>query len=83
MANIKPLSIWQNGQIETAEQIELHISFDNLQTMATIWYCLQTIDGKRIVEGILNIDGENYQNWDGSNSSALKIVSEILNISYI
>jgi len=83
MENIQPLNIWQNGQTIQAEKIEIQSNFDDLKTVAVFYYCLYDKNSVKITDGNLTIDGENYQNWDGSNAGALKIVSEILNISYI
>jgi len=83
MAQIKPLNIWHDGQTKQAEQIDIHSNFDDLKTTATFYYCLKDATGNKIVDGNVTIDGEKYENWDGSNAGALNAVSEILNISYL
>lgn len=83
MENIKPLPIWQNGITTNAEKIQIFINYDNLQTNAILGYKLFDEIDTQILDGVVIIAGEDYQNWDGSNSQALEIVAKKLNIVFI
>jgi hypothetical protein len=83
MKQIKPLNIWKNGKIEKAIYIFLQINFDNLIDLATFYYSLKDENQNQILDGNINIDGEDYIKWNGSNDNVYNIVSEKLNIKLV
>jgi hypothetical protein len=83
MENIKPFSLWLNGQTLQAEKIDIFSNYDNLKTNASFGYSLYDKDEIKISEGVVIMKGENYTNWDGSNKLAFEFVAKELNIELI
>lgn len=90
MAQIQPVSIWKDGQVKTASEFTLRIIADDLATSCTFYYELKEADsvdgeGNPIYGAVLSVgnesmSGQDYQNWDGSNTAAYSFVAGKLNI---
>ena len=75
---IQAISSWQNGEEKQATVFVLSSSYDNLSTSATFQYQLnEAISGptppspifpsfNTLVNGFLNITGQDYLDWDAS-----------------
>lgn len=71
MKAITPVSIWAGGQTKTANNLELAIVHDNLESSATFYWQLLavTTDGdgntssESLAQGNLTIAGTDYDNW--------------------
>ena len=75
---IEPISSWQNGEEKQATVFVLSSSYDNLSTSATFQYQLNEVPSSPIppspifpsfntlVNGYLNISGQDYLDWDMS-----------------
>ena len=75
---IQPISSWQNGEEKQATVFVLSSSYDNLSTSATFQYQLNEVPSSPIppspifpsfntlVNGYLNISGQDYLDWDMS-----------------
>lgn len=66
MREIHPISIWYNGQIKEANNLELSIISDNLLNAGIFYYRLLNVDNENIIQladGNINIDGADYSNW--------------------
>jgi hypothetical protein len=71
MKAITPVSIWTGGQTKTANNLELAIVHDNLESSATFYWQLLSVttdaDGntnsEQLAQGNLTIDGPDYENW--------------------
>ena len=76
MKAIQPVTIWVNGQQQTATQFSLRIIADDLATSATFYYELlsQTTDAEGVVtntplaNGNSSLSGAEYDAWDESSS---------------
>jgi hypothetical protein len=71
---IQPVTIWANGQEQQADGFILTTSFDNLSTAAMFSYSLvktttNSNEGVNLQNGTLNINGQDYQDWDASPSA--------------
>lgn len=71
---IQPVTIWSNGQEQSADGFILTISFDNLTNAAMFSYSLVKTSGNdnegvNLQNGTLNISGKDYQDWDSSVSA--------------
>ena len=92
MKKIEPVSIWKNGQQLEANLLEA-TSQDNLIDSCTFYYqLLAGGDGteampltyhETLVQGSLNLTGDNYLAWDGSNDFAFTYIAEKLNLTLI
>ncbi len=83
MKNIQPLDIWSDGMTKTAVCLKLYISYDDLETRASLQYALCDIDGVTIYEGQVQITGDVYLNWGAnsdSNAEAYTITATQLNL---
>ena len=75
---IQAISSWQNGEEKQATVFVLSSSYDNLSTSATFQYQLNEVPSSPIppspifpsfntlVNGYLNISGQDYLDWDMS-----------------
>ena len=85
MKKIEPVQTWVNGQVKTAEFFELRIIADDLQSSCTFYYDLKAKDdegkpSEQVSNGNVSLAGEEYQEWDGSNSWAYTWAAESLNL---
>lgn len=61
---IKPVSIWYNGQQETATNFSLVSVYDDFVSTATLYYQLLSSDNLQLTQGNQTIDGTEYQSWN-------------------
>lgn len=74
MKAITPVSIWSGGQSKNANNIELAIVHDNLESSATFYWQLLSVttdvDGntssEQLSQGNLTISGTEYDDWGAS-----------------
>lgn len=83
---IAPHKAFANGELMTAEKLNVTSVSDNLVDEVTFKYQLQTIDGKFAGESTYKLSGERYKEWDASARGAFEIVAkgigvEIVNVS--
>lgn len=64
--NIQPLTIWVNGQNETATQLIVNSIYDNLQTYAKFYWQILDANDNVLQFGNTTMDGTTYQNWGSS-----------------
>ena len=93
MRQIEPLSIWKNGQSQSANIINAYIINDNLETSCTFYYQLceggqgteemPLVQGSTLADGNVSMTGENYLAWDGSNDYAFTYIAEQLNLTLL
>lgn len=76
MVNIQPLTLWINGQQQTANVFQLSIDRDNLQDWARLYWQIgikQTTEAAPsvvfLINGNLTILGEDYAAWDADPSA--------------
>ena len=89
MVQIQNLTLWVNGNQETADSLLVVLTNDNLSTFANFTYIIGKSTGnpitplKNLVSGTMLIDGEDYNDWDNSNEQAYEIVANKLNLTII
>ena len=93
MKQIEPLSIWKNGESQSANILNAYIINDNLETSCTFYYQLceggqgteemPLIQGNTLADGNVSMTGENYLAWDGSNDYAFSYIAEQLNLTLL
>jgi len=93
MAQIQAVSIWKDGVEKTAEVFNLRIVMDDMATSCTFYYEMKeadqvtpedvTIQGQVLAVGNSSMGGDDYTNWDGSNSAAYTFVAGKLNITLV
>jgi len=71
---IQAVTIWANGQEQQADGFILTISFDNLINAASFSYSLVKTsenenEGRNLQNGNININGQDYLDWDASPSA--------------
>ena len=84
MKNIQPVTIWFNGQLETATKLDVVIVYDDLATKADFRYTLYTADLLGLASDRLTISGEEYLIWGSTvdvNLSAYEWVAFQLNLT--
>lgn len=89
MKTIQPVTVWFNGQEQTATILNAIASTDNLSTAASFSYQLlvepespifSTMNLNQVASGLLTMSGEVYQNWT-TNEYAYDWVAEQLNLT--
>jgi len=86
MKNIQPVTIWNNGQVQTATQLDVVSVFDDLATNADFRYTLYTADLLNLASDRLNISGDDYLIWGSTtdvNASAYAWVASQLNLTLV
>ena len=92
MKKIQPITIWKNG-----EQLEASFlnstSQDNLLNGCTFYYQLLAggdgtelmpiTYGQTIAEGSVQMNGQDYLDWDNSNEAAYVYIADKLNLTLI
>jgi len=66
MKQIQPISIWVNGQQQTATLFSLIIINDNLSNNATFYWKLLDADASKLADGNLTIGEPQYDQWGTS-----------------
>ena len=84
MKQIQPITLWVNGQQETATLFNLIIINDNLLNSATFYYQLLDADATKLADGNLTIGEPDYDVWGASadiNLAAYQWAASQLNIT--
>jgi protein involved in sex pheromone biosynthesis len=89
MKKIQDVSLWVNGQSINVDTLVVVLTNDNLSDTATFTYMIGNETGNPIIpfqafaNGVVNVDGQDYNDWDNSNEQAYEIVAEKLNLTII
>jgi hypothetical protein len=93
MKKIQPVSAWKNGEQLEANLLNAIIINDNLATACSFYYSLNTggegteamplVIGQVVAEGNINMNGQDYLDWDNSNEAAYVYIAEKLNLTLI
>jgi len=86
MKEIQPVSIWYNGQIESATIFNMYSINDNLSTNCTFYYQLFNAINIQLAEGNLTMSGTDYVNYSSSpdsNSYAYQWGATQLNLTLV
>jgi hypothetical protein len=80
---INPITIWKDGVEKVANEILLHIEYDNMEDRVRFFYRIGNADEQNISVGYLEMVGDEYTSWDGSNNFAYIWAVNKLNLSII
>lgn len=61
---IKPIKVWKAGNSVDAENIDLTIAFDDLESSAKVYYSLKDSTGAQVADGNIDISGADYRTWN-------------------
>lgn len=84
MKQIAPLTLWVNGQQQTATLFNLISINDNLLNSATFYWQLLDADAVKLQDGNLTMDAADYAIWSSSqdvNLAAYQWAASKLNIT--
>ena len=84
MKQIQPISLWVNGQQQTATLFNLIIINDNLSNSATFYWQLLDADAVKLADGNLTMGEPDYDVWGSSadiNQAAYQWAATELNIT--
>ena len=89
---IQPITIWYNGENKTGSELSVVLSYDNLKDKGIFQYDIKEgvtqqgdylVGGLSLSNGYINIEKEDYQNWDNSNDAAYQFVASKLNVTIL
>lgn len=93
MKKIKTVKIWKNGKSEEANLLIASSEFDNLISHCSFSYKLCSIDnsteennlivGQCLANGSVEMNEDEYLEWDGSNESAYIYIADKLNLTIL
>jgi hypothetical protein len=86
MKQIQPITLWVNGQQQTATLFNLIIINDNLLNSATFYWQLLDADSVKLQEGNLTMGEPDYDVWGSSadiNLAAYQWAASKLNITLV
>lgn len=84
MKQIQPITLWVNGQQQTASVFNLIIINDNLSSSATFYWQLLDADASKLADGNLTIGEPDYDVWGSTadiNQAAYEWAATELNIT--
>ena len=81
MKTIQPIKVWKDGKLLDATIIDIYISYDDLSTEAAFQYSLFNDALTYLVMDKVDMKGQDYVNWDDSNSAAYEFVASALNLT--
>lgn len=61
---IKPIKVWKAGNTVDADEIDLTIVYDDLESSAKVYYSLKDSTGAQVADGNLDISGADYRTWN-------------------
>jgi len=61
---IKPIKVWKAGNTVDADEIDLTIVFDDLESSAKVYYSLKDSTGAQLADGNVDISGADYRQWN-------------------
>jgi hypothetical protein len=61
---IKPIKVWKAGNTVDADEIDLTIVFDDLESSAKVYYSLKDSTGAQVADGNVDISGADYRTWN-------------------
>ena len=92
MKDIQPVQIWKNGVIKTASVLNATIINDNLSSSCTFYWQLfdEKLDeegnqqpNESIRMGNVDMNTEQYEEWDNSNEQGYEFVANQINVTII
>jgi hypothetical protein len=91
MKQIEKIQIWLNGESKTANVLNASIFFDDMESYCSFSYELISSEKsteeedvnlvQTLANGSVNLSGEDYLEWDGSNDYAYNYIANKLNLT--
>lgn len=60
---IKPVKVWKNGQTVDADEVDLTVVYDDLESSAKLYYVLTDFTGVQLADGNIDVSGQDYKTW--------------------
>lgn len=61
---IKPVKVWKNGATIDADEIDLTVVYDDLESSAKLYYVLTDSTGVQLSDGNIDVSGDDYKAWN-------------------
>lgn len=93
MKQIQTVQAWKDGETKSANNLDLRIIHDDLETSATFYYELKDVQVSEetttqtvVAVGNVSLSGDEYASWgstDDINTEAYNIVASKLNLTIV
>jgi hypothetical protein len=92
MKNIEPFEVWTEKGVKIAKYLSSRIIDDNMESSATFYWQLfdENIDeegnphpNESIRQGDVDMNPEQYEEWDNSNDYAFEYIATQINVTII
>ena len=60
---IKPIKVWKGGATSDADEIDLTVVYDDLESSAKLYYVLTDSTGVQLADGNIDVSGDDYKTW--------------------
>ena len=60
---IKPVKVWKSGQTVDADEVDLTVVYDDLESSAKLYYVLTDSTGVQLADGNIDVSGDDYKKW--------------------
>ena len=60
---IKPVKVWKAGQTIDADEVDLTVVYDDLESSAKLYYVLTDSTGVQLADGNIDVSGDDYKTW--------------------
>ena len=60
---IKPVKVWKGGHTIDADEVDLTVVYDDLESSAKLYYVLTDSTGVQLADGNIDVAGEEYKKW--------------------
>lgn len=65
---IKPIKVWKGGATIDADEIDLTVVYDDLESSAKLYYVLTDSTGVQLADGNIDVSGDDYKTWVTANN---------------
>ena len=60
---IKPVKVWKAGRTIDADEVDLTVVYDDLESSAKLYYVLTDSTGLQLADGNIDVSGDDYKKW--------------------
>jgi hypothetical protein len=88
MKQIQPIGIWKDGTVRNGSFFSLLSVYDNLVDRVSFWYEIKDVNDPTeatvaLTKGNIDLTGNDYTGWDGTNVQAYVLIAGKLNLSLV
>lgn len=65
---IKHIKVWKGGATSDADEIDLTVVYDDLESSAKLYYVLTDSTGVQLADGNIDVSGDDYKTWVTANN---------------